>query len=696
MYATRSNRGSRNFRSNRNPWGSTLESDTPDPAPFHELPKDSREDKTPSQTESIRMTAPSLKNETPASQTLSPNYNTNTNYNMNTNTAMTPNPSSLLHPGGSHNSDRTLLPIPTHFQTPATSAPLAQLASPNPPILSPFTPMTPINPSTSVQSRPGAPHLTPQHEAEFKAFKESSNQVIPSLIPQMIFDQTGPPESLPETSTPSLPNAITPNRGHFEPQPTTIIHVDTDGSIKHQVLRPTNKLFNRFQSLSRPLMSPVPSRSTGSYDYAAARPDPSGSSRSHQLKSPRPEPGPEPKSNPSSGFEPVSGTSLEPKPETEPPKSSEPPASPKPPSSPKHPVPLEPNPSIQTEVQLSHDPPKDSSEPGASARETKLERSQLTTIVPPTIGESDKPEPKVDGPVESSNLPPMSSPTISDTLIKPSVRSSPEMNRKVNPSDSAAPATSAPLSLSAPLAVPAPPSDRIKLDPEELTQAIHDEVNRIIENASQSPWIAGLDVASRIFRALAGRPYEPPISDIIRVIVPETSSNSVTTPSLPPSNLTSDSTTASSRPSDLPEIPGPLPIPKPISIPQAQEAVVSGSWTPFFNHDRYITRESMAELSDKSELKLIVELAGRLSSEPIIYLFGYDKIPAVFAKQPLTLTFTNDLLSGTALGQLDRDGDYYVIRLTQFHVQGSPIDFIDIDLPLVVTFSGQLIRTIGI
>lgn len=46
----------------------------------------------------------------------------------------------------------------------------------------------------------------------------------------------------------SMPNSITPVRRNYEPQPTTIIHVDTDGTIKHQVLKPTHRIFDRFKT----------------------------------------------------------------------------------------------------------------------------------------------------------------------------------------------------------------------------------------------------------------------------------------------------------------------------------------------------------------------------------------------------------------------------------------------------------------
>jgi len=45
----------------------------------------------------------------------------------------------------------------------------------------------------------------------------------------------------------SMPNSITPVRRNYDPQPTTIIHVDTDGTIKHQVLKPTHRIFDRFK-----------------------------------------------------------------------------------------------------------------------------------------------------------------------------------------------------------------------------------------------------------------------------------------------------------------------------------------------------------------------------------------------------------------------------------------------------------------
>jgi hypothetical protein len=124
------------------------------------------------------------------------------------------------------------------------------------------------------------------------------------------------------------------------------------------------------------------------------------------------------------------------------------------------------------------------------------------------------------------------------------------------------------------------------------------------------------------------------------------------------------------------------------------------TFNPFFNSDKYLTRDSFAELGSDGYVNLSVELPGSLSQVPQIYIFentDCNKIGKISPRE-LVLSLSTDTFSGTAKGNLRKIYDnsareVYVITLSSYFLSSAKeISFEEIDLPAKFIYNGSLIE----
>ena len=124
----------------------------------------------------------------------------------------------------------------------------------------------------------------------------------------------------------------------------------------------------------------------------------------------------------------------------------------------------------------------------------------------------------------------------------------------------------------------------------------------------------------------------------------------------------------------------------------------NGTFVPYFNDELYATSECSSELRSDPEttLNLVVELAGLLDDEPVIYPFGLYKIRSgeigAFKDQILSLTWTNDDSHGKAEGRLCENSEQvHVIVLPRiWDASGKKISFSEIELPAIFQYRGRI------
>lgn len=134
------------------------------------------------------------------------------------------------------------------------------------------------------------------------------------------------------------------------------------------------------------------------------------------------------------------------------------------------------------------------------------------------------------------------------------------------------------------------------------------------------------------------------------------------------------------------------------AIQQEKRKGPNGTFVPYFNDELYATSECSSELRSDPEttLNLVVELAGLLDEEPVIYPFGLYKIRTgeigAFKDQILSLTWTNDDSHGKAEGRLYENSEQvYVIVLPRiWDGSGKKISFSEIELPAIFQYRGRI------
>jgi hypothetical protein len=98
------------------------------------------------------------------------------------------------------------------------------------------------------------------------------------------------------------------------------------------------------------------------------------------------------------------------------------------------------------------------------------------------------------------------------------------------------------------------------------------------------------------------------------------------------------------------------------------------TFVPFFNNELYTTYDCSTVLSNNSELKLQVELAGLLSSPAVVYPFGNQKYPKQeYSNQRLDFTWSGDDSSGMAKCQMTWKDELYSISFDRI-VKETKID----------------------
>ena len=119
-------------------------------------------------------------------------------------------------------------------------------------------------------------------------------------------------------------------------------------------------------------------------------------------------------------------------------------------------------------------------------------------------------------------------------------------------------------------------------------------------------------------------------------------------------------------------------------------------FTPFFNNELYATYDCSASINNNAELKFKVELAGLLSSLPIIYPFGNKRhFTREYPHQKLDISWSNESSKGRARCFLDWKNDVYVLTFDRIVREKETnvyeeIKFEDIALPAFFTYEGTL------
>ena len=131
--------------------------------------------------------------------------------------------------------------------------------------------------------------------------------------------------------------------------------------------------------------------------------------------------------------------------------------------------------------------------------------------------------------------------------------------------------------------------------------------------------------------------------------------------------------------------------PDPSLSPIRSTTPVTRTFTPFFNNEFFITKDCRCELTGNS-MNLVVELAGILSVAPKIYPFGNAQDVSI-PNQPITLQFLGEEnKEGIASGHLlSENGTITIVLDTYLNRTGETVSFEEIDLPVTLTFKGNLL-----
>lgn len=178
---------------------------------------------------------------------------------------------------------------------------------------------------------------------------------------------------------------------------------------------------------------------------------------------------------------------------------------------------------------------------------------------------------------------------------------------------------------------------------------VRTELMRLLSRAAASPWLQKDPFMIRLMRALSDDPYQ--LLNLMR-----DDANSI-----------------------IPATPGPKP----------------NRWVPYFNHELYATSECQSHIdSPDGKFVMTVGLAGLLPGIPIIYPFGSDLITSVgtYSDQDVTLTFTDAKNGqGQAFGRFHQQNQHYVVTLNRFERNSTEVDFIDLELPILLSCQTSLV-----
>jgi len=194
------------------------------------------------------------------------------------------------------------------------------------------------------------------------------------------------------------------------------------------------------------------------------------------------------------------------------------------------------------------------------------------------------------------------------------------------------------------------------LESDQGKQLIYKIFESFIEEILSSPWLQQDNLSERLQKALRKEPY--PHSEVVD------NSNNIIDLHFPKSE-------SSPQPSNEESL---------LFVDENNQVTC----IPFFNNQLYTTSNSKTEIQG-SHLTIIVELAGIVSTEPRLYIFGEKesyKFSEVFKNQSLIFTFTNDIVQGKAYGFLTLEDDHYIVTFSKFEVDDKLIDFGTIDLPI--------------
>ena len=195
---------------------------------------------------------------------------------------------------------------------------------------------------------------------------------------------------------------------------------------------------------------------------------------------------------------------------------------------------------------------------------------------------------------------------------------------------------------------------------EDLAESVRLSVQTYLQDLFTSPWLSNTDFGQRLLKALHREPF--PSQEDIQPPLSETHPFPQNVPP-PKEDFREDNMPILSHDENL-------------------------EFIPFFNNELYITNDSKTELKNNS-LRIFIELAGILSSEPKIYPFGREDASRIrsIPHQSITFTITNDNREniGIAHGHLSLENNIYVITFSEFTVNGTSVPFETFELPIAMS-----------